>query len=213
MSAIAVASFDAAIEKVTSAVEKIKNDALQYFPEAANIGDAVRQGDVYIQLIDPVTDVPQFYKEQKNVSYPLQLAPGDTKGSRHCLEESAGAIVYMPIFSDVLANSARRASTSWLDSNDEAAMSGIKFRAEVEKFARDITKQSETEASRWESPTRAIVNEILNVISLIGPIFVLKNPGVVSHPEHGDWQLPAGCYRIVFQRTITNDNRIARVLD
>ena len=93
----AVLSVDSALKQIDEAVEKIMNDAPQNFPIAATVGDAVRQGDVYIQLIDPITATPALYREVKNVQYPVQLAPGNTKGSRHCLEQSESAKVYMPM--------------------------------------------------------------------------------------------------------------------
>ena len=48
---------------------------------------------------------------------------------------------------------------------------------------------------------------------LAGPIMRLSKPNTVTHPEHGDWQLPCGTYRVVFQRTIDETARIQRVLD
>lgn len=64
MSTTATMSVTGAVRRVEEAVEKIINDADQHFPAAATVGDAVRQGDVYIQLIEDVTDTPFGYKLQ-----------------------------------------------------------------------------------------------------------------------------------------------------
>ncbi len=79
-----------AISDVRIQAEKIKNDRPQRFPEAASVGDWWRQGDVYITLLDrlPMGATP--------VEPPigLQLAPGSTQGSRHCLDSAKGVAFY-----------------------------------------------------------------------------------------------------------------------
>lgn len=68
----------AVFTEIKNAVESIKNDEAQCFPEAASTGDYWRQGDIYItKLRHDSLDV--------NVSkaHPNQLAPGNTQGSRH----------------------------------------------------------------------------------------------------------------------------------
>ena len=84
------------LREAQAQVEKIKNDAPQNFPAAASIGDAVRQGDIYIQLIEDVTETPFLFKPA-SPSFPMQLADGNTKGSRHCLEHGRGVTVYEPM--------------------------------------------------------------------------------------------------------------------
>ncbi len=76
------------LKEVQSTAEKIRNDATQHFPEAASVGDCVRQGDIYITLIQSVPD------DAKPIKCAGQLAPGNTKGSRHCLDSSAGVKMY-----------------------------------------------------------------------------------------------------------------------
>lgn len=77
-----------ALRDVQRGAEKIKNDELQRFPEAASPGDSVRQGDVYVTLLDRVpagaTPIP----------FRAQLADGNTQGSRHCLDSSQGVQLY-----------------------------------------------------------------------------------------------------------------------
>ena len=200
------------MNRVTEAVEKIKNDMPQKFPEAASIGDAVRQGDVYIQLIEPVTAAPEFYVEQKKVSYPVQLAPGNTKGSRHLLEESPGAVVYVNEIQAAFFDAEAFVAD---DRDGRMALWELraKYRTKINEIATRIAGEDDTAANKWNSKTQDIRMELTDVLSLTGPIFVLKNPGVVSHPEHGDWHLPAGCYRVVFQRTVDNAQNVSRVLD
>ena len=60
----------------------------QRFSEAASTGDGVRQGDVYITLL---AGVP---KGAKKIMTPTQLAPGNTPGSRHCLDSIDGVTAH-----------------------------------------------------------------------------------------------------------------------
>jgi hypothetical protein len=69
--------------EITASVEAIKNDDCQQFPEAANVGDYWRQGDIYIvKLEDSFTKAGKPTNER-------QLAPGNTQGSRHIVEGEA----------------------------------------------------------------------------------------------------------------------------
>lgn len=194
---------ETAIDKVAEAVEKIVNDADQHFPAAATVGDAVRQGDVYIQLIDSFTETPPLYKQLTKPQFPIQLAPGNTKGSRHMLEESEGLAVYVSDYSEI-------------SEDDENMMPWELRNALVERlttYAQTVSGETEAESRRWDSKTSAIVDSLSKALMCAGPIFVLKNPGCVSHPEHGNWILPAGTYRITFQRTLDSDMRVRRVFD
>jgi hypothetical protein len=58
-----------------------------------------------------------------------------------------------------------------------------------------------------------VSDEIANVLGFCGPIFNLTKETKISHPEHGDWILGPGSYRIVFQRTVDTDLQIRRVFD
>lgn len=46
-----------------------------------------------------------------------------------------------------------------------------------------------------------------------GVILEVAKPVTITHPEHGDIRLPAGCYGISFQRTEDSEGRIRRVQD
>lgn len=74
---------------VVETAERIKSDALQRFPEAASVGDFCRQGDVYFTLL---AGVPVGAKRIKKPS--MQLAPGNTQGSRHCIASLKSVKLY-----------------------------------------------------------------------------------------------------------------------
>lgn len=76
--------------EIVDSVETIKNDNPQRFPEAASVGDYMRQGDVYIELLDKV---PSDVKLENNPN--LQVVPGNTKGSRHTLDSVKGVKMYI----------------------------------------------------------------------------------------------------------------------
>lgn len=77
------------LERIQSDHENIKNDEAQRFPEAATVGDSVRQGDIYITVASAVPG-----NAKKSTQPQLQLAPGTTQGSRHCLDSLDGVTVY-----------------------------------------------------------------------------------------------------------------------
>ena len=196
-------SFDinnsAAVQQLREAqaqVEKIKNDDPQNFPEAANIGDAVRQGDIYIQLIEDVTSTPILF-QPASPSFPMQLADGNTKGSRHCLAHGRGVTVYAPMEFTGPQLEAFIAKQYGIDTN--AAGWQILMRT----------------ADRSDNRPANVVgfDAAAELLAFAGPIFVLTETNTVTHPEHGDWVLPPGSYRVTYQRTVARDNTVTRVLD
>ena len=58
---------------------------------AACPSDAIRQGDLYLIVVDKV---PEGYKKARKPS--CQLVPGNTQGSKHCLDSLAGVEMYLP---------------------------------------------------------------------------------------------------------------------
>jgi hypothetical protein len=48
---------------------------------------------------------------------------------------------------------------------------------------------------------------------LDGPVIVTTKPRTITHPEHGDVALPAGCYGIRYQRDLDAEERERRVQD
>lgn len=206
MSTAVLSSVSETVKLVADTVERIKHDGDQTFPAAASIGDAVRQGDIYIQLIDDFEGVPALYKKLENVPYPLQLAPGNTKGSRHMLEESAGAEVFVV---DLEVDQATSTDEDVLFTEESQRA----FAGKVELVAQATTGENADEMRQWTSRTRRAGAIIADAINFSGPIMKLKNSATVSHPEHGNWILPTGTYRITFQRTVDSTARIRRVLD
>ena len=192
----------ATVQKLRAAserVEQIKNDAPQNFPEAASIGDAVRQGDIYIQRIADVTETPALYTLTKP-EFPMQLADGNTKGSRHCLAHGNGATVYTPVDSN---------SREMLEAL--AKMRGISTN---EPGWQNTLREAQWAEARDKVSNRPIsAQEAVAMLEFAGPIFCLTETNTVTHPEHGDWILPPGTYRVTYQRTMSRENTIARVLD
>lgn len=183
-------------------VEKIKNDAAQMFPEAASIGDAVRQGDIYIQLIEPLSGPPMFYKNA-TPAFPMQLADGNTKGSRHCLEHGRGVTVYVPV----------APGSAELDEH-VAAQYGISTKTPEWRVALfDAERAALKNRAPGQKLSTLYANEAEAMLEFAGPIFTLTETNTVTHPEHGDWILPPGTYRVTYQRTVTKENTVTRVLD
>lgn len=58
---------------------------------AASCGDAVRQGDLYLVVVEKV---PEGYAKASRAS--KQLVPGTTRGAKHCLDSLDGVEVYLP---------------------------------------------------------------------------------------------------------------------
>jgi hypothetical protein len=187
------------LREAQAQVEKIKNDDPQNFPEAASIGDAVRQGDVYIQLIEDVTSAPFLFKKA-TPAYPMQLAPGNTKGSRHCLEHGRGVTAYEPC---------EVGSAEMF--NQLAAQYGIA--ANSPDLRQQLRKAEWAARKNGTNATKIDSIDALSLLLLAGPIFVLTETNTVTHPEHGDWVLPPGSYRVTYQRTVARDNTVTRVLD
>lgn len=188
--AVIVNNVQQTLVDIADAVEKIKNDQLQHFPEAASIGDAVRQGDIYIQLIDAhdLETLGALYAPVNNaeLSNHLQLAPGNTKGSRHIIQSSDGLMMWLPTLTD------------------DAVLQYV-YKQHCVAVPENV--------HRFNAPYRDERDNIEMALSLAGPIFKCTTPNVVAHPEHGDWYLPTGVYRVIFQRTVDEDARIRRVLD
>jgi hypothetical protein len=179
------------LSDIAAAVERVKNDELQRFPEAASVGDAVRQGDIYIQKIDDadVEKLAHLYRklDAAELSANLQLAPGDTKGSRHVLASTDGLEMWVPV------------QTNLAVAQHVYAMRGRKApNADLPEWKLDYSRER---------------REIAAAIMLAGPVFKCNQPNTVAHPEHGDWALPPGTYRVIFQRTVDEAERVRRVLD
>lgn len=196
---------DKALQEAAERAEQIKNDAPQHFPEAASIGDAVRQGDIYIQLVEPVTSCPMFYRPDPAPSFPMQLADGNTKGSRHCLAHGSGVTVYKPVEMNSRELYIDMASQYGIDPATKT---------NIVAAVREAMWERENKARVTMNPADHITDRDANeMLAFAGPIVVLEQENTITHPEHGDWIVPPGSYRITYQRTLTRENTIARVLD
>jgi hypothetical protein len=196
----------AALRRAQSVVEQIKNDQPQQFPEAASVGDAVRQGDIYIQLIPDVDKAPMLY-ELATPSFPMQLAEGNTKGSRHCLAHGDGVTVFQPVARDSDAMMQQLAKQHGLTAAD------ADWRTKLNNAEWEIRRRNNFNADTATGAGIVFTQDARALLEFAGPIFRLEKPNTVTHPEHGDWLLPPGTYRITYQRTIARDNTVARVLD
>jgi hypothetical protein len=127
----------------------------------------------------------------------MQLADGNTKGSRHCLAHGRGVTVYTPMEFKGTQLEAFIARQHGIDTN--AVGWQILMRT----------------ADRNEGrPTNVVsFDAAAELLAFAGPIFVLTETNTVTHPEHGDWVLPPGSYRVTYQRTVARDNTVTRVLD
>ena len=82
------------LNKMQEQVESIRNDQPIEFPLAASAGDYIRQGDVYVTLLD---EVPSDFtkRELKDLGRnPAQVAIGNTQGSRHIWDSLEGVEIY-----------------------------------------------------------------------------------------------------------------------
>lgn len=70
------------IQRAGKAVSQKVGVTVHRFPEAASVGDYWRQGDIYLTRLK---SVPHGAKPCKTLA---QLAPGTTRGSRHCLSDT-----------------------------------------------------------------------------------------------------------------------------
>lgn len=74
--------------------EQVKPGQRVRFTEAATTNDTIRQGDLYLTIVDAV---PKNYaKVEKPKAADKQLVPGNTTGARHCLDSLAGVTLYRP---------------------------------------------------------------------------------------------------------------------
>ena len=77
------------VSEVVETGKRVAKRETLAFPESAIAGEAVRQGDVYLMLLDRVPD-----GAKKLNQVPRQLAPGVTQGSRHTLDSVDGVTAY-----------------------------------------------------------------------------------------------------------------------
>jgi hypothetical protein len=66
----------------------------QAFTTASSVGDYIRQGDLYLIVVDKV---PCDYVEiDRPNARDKQLVPGNTEGAKHCLDSLGGVKLFRP---------------------------------------------------------------------------------------------------------------------
>lgn len=93
----------AAIDKITRKASRIRNGNDKIEPgqpvrmsEAAAPMDYVRQGDLYIVVMEATAIPAGFVGVKKPKDVDRQLVPGNTQGSKHCLDSLAGVRLFRP---------------------------------------------------------------------------------------------------------------------
>ena len=83
-----------AVQKMRGHLETVTPGKDERFTEACVANDGIWQGDVAIMIVD---EIPAGYTLVENpTDKDKQLAIGNTKGSRHCLQHLAGVELYVP---------------------------------------------------------------------------------------------------------------------
>jgi len=91
MKAITIDHIQSHAERIAAGQESVKPGMPLAFTTACSPGDAIRQGDLYLVVVDKV---PSGYVKATRPS--KQLVPGNTEGAKHCLDATAGVKVYLP---------------------------------------------------------------------------------------------------------------------
>lgn len=86
-----ISKIERKVRRIASGKDKIKPGQPIRFPLAASLDDCIRQGDLYLVLVD---NVPPDYLPSSAVQ--LQLVPGNTVGAKHCLDSSIGVEQWLP---------------------------------------------------------------------------------------------------------------------
>lgn len=74
--------------------ETVRPGQEQAFTEAATAGDFIRQGDLYLIVVDRM---PTDYAEVVRPTVKdRQMVPGNTEGAKHCLDSLAGVKLFRP---------------------------------------------------------------------------------------------------------------------
>lgn len=87
------------IEQHVAAARESKDPAVmpgrpERFTEAAQAGDTIPQGDLYLMIVDAVPN--DYVRVTKPTAADKQLVPGNTQGARHCLDALSGVKLFRP---------------------------------------------------------------------------------------------------------------------
>lgn len=75
-------------------LENVKPGMPVSFTNACCAGDTIRQGDLYLIIVDAVPS--GYVAVSKPKAADKQFVPGNTEGSRHCLDSLDGVKLYRP---------------------------------------------------------------------------------------------------------------------
>lgn len=83
------------VKAISGGQAKVKPGQPFRFSEACSFGDTVAQGDLYLMIYEG--QVPEGYVEVvEPKEEDKKLVPGQTQGSRHCLDSLSGVKLYRP---------------------------------------------------------------------------------------------------------------------
>ena len=83
------------VASIKAGNEKVKPGEAARFTEASVVGDCLAQGDLYLCIYEGRP--PVGYVAVKNATErDRQLVPGNTQGSRHCLDSLEGVKLFRP---------------------------------------------------------------------------------------------------------------------
>ena len=92
---------DTAIDRISRKAARIKNGNDEIKPgqtvhlnAAATFKDCIRQGDLYLTVIDKIPDGHVHVENPQTID--CQLVPGSTQGAKHCLDSLHGIDLYRP---------------------------------------------------------------------------------------------------------------------
>lgn len=213
------------LRRANEQIGRYRNNEPQQFSANAKFGDGARQGDFYFTYIDHDPNLtPMLYREAK-VEWPRQLVDGTSKGSRHIL--SYATKLWLPVSPDS-RELYEDLAVQW-DIAGANKIDFLKLRHLVRTAeANDMTHRREAwqalpanERPLWNGWTRnekISIDDSVAILTFSGPIFYIAEEDMarcpcLTHPEHADWYFIPGCYRTTYQRTVTKENTIVRVVD
>lgn len=213
------------LRRANEQIGRFRNNQPQQFPITAKFGDGARQGDFYFTYIDHDPNLtPLLYREEQP-EWPRQLVDGTSKGSRHIL--SYATKLWLPVKPDsreLYEDLAAQWNIAGANKIDFLKLRHMIRTAEQD----DMTNRRETwmklpsnergSWSGWADNAPMSVENAEGVLAFSGPIFYISEADMarrpcLTHPEHADWYFIPGCYRTTYQRTVSKENRIVRVID
>ncbi len=95
MSSTVIDEMQAHAKRIASGMDaQVKPGQPARFSEACAPGDSIRQGDLYLDIVESIPK--DFVKVEKPTDVDKQLVPGNTQGAKHCLSSLIGVTLYRP---------------------------------------------------------------------------------------------------------------------